>query len=168
MYRRLYFLFSERRDVERIVAELAGRGVPRGRLHTLARDGTDTAGLPGATPRQRRDAGRRLERSLWNANLGLFAVALPGLAAALWAGAQAWAAVALGVLVASFVAGAAFALRVPDTHLEEFREALRHGDILLMVDVPARRVAEIEDFVHRRHPEAVVGGVGWTLNRFGI
>ena len=59
-------------------------------------------------------------------------------------------------------------MHVPDVHLTEFTDALSHGEILLMVDVPASRVAEIEDFVHHRYPEAVVGGVSWTVEGFGI
>lgn len=51
---------------------------------------------------------------------------------------------------------------VHNVHLNEFREALQHGEILLMVDVPVRRVAEIEDLVYHRHPEVTVGGVGWA------
>ncbi len=60
------------------------------------------------------------------------------------------------------------ALKVPDVHLTEFTDALSHGEVLLMVDVPSRRVAEIENFIYHRFPEAVVGGVGWTLDAFGI
>jgi len=33
-----------------------------------------------------------------------------------------------------------------------------------MVDVAARQVANVEDLVHRHHPEAVVGGVGWNVD----
>jgi hypothetical protein len=63
----------------------------------------------------------------------------------------------------TLVAGALFALHVPDTHLDEFRGALSHSEILLMVDVPRQRVAEIEEMVRRRHPEAIPGGIGWTI-----
>lgn len=55
----------------------------------------------------------------------------------------------------------------PDVHLTEFTDALAHGEVLLMVDVPGSRVAEVEDFIHQRYPESVVGGVGWTLDAFG-
>jgi hypothetical protein len=48
-------------------------------------------------------------------------------------------------------------------YLTEFTDALSHGEVLLMIDVPAKRVAEIEDFVHHRYPEACVGGVGWSM-----
>lgn len=54
--------------------------------------------------------------------------------------------------------------RVPDTHLDEFRGALSHSEVLLMVDVPKPRVAEIEKLVGRRHPETIPGGTSWTLD----
>ena len=37
-------------------------------------------------------------------------------------------------------------------------DALSHGEILLMIDIPSNRVLEIENFVHHKYPEAVVGG----------
>ena len=44
----------------------------------------------------------------------------------------------------------------------------RHGEILLMVDVTEERVADIENLVHRHHPEATVGGVSWGTPAFGL
>ena len=43
-----------------------------------------------------------------------------------------------------------------------------HGEVLLMVDVPKRRVFEVEELVHRHYPDATVGGVGWTLEAMDI
>jgi hypothetical protein len=51
---------------------------------------------------------------------------------------------------------------VPNVHLQEFRDALRHGEILLMIDVPQQRVDEVEYRVLARHPEAVAGGSSWN------
>ena len=67
-----------------------------------------------------------------------------------------------------FTAGGMFAMRVADTDLDEFRGVLSHRDVLLMVDVPKWRVAEVEEIVYRRHPEATAGGTGWTINALGI
>jgi hypothetical protein len=69
----------------------------------------------------------------------------------------------VGIMLVAFLAGLGFTSRVPNVHLGEFRDALRHAEILLMVDVPVQQVARVEDRVHRRHPEAAVGGVGWSL-----
>jgi CO/xanthine dehydrogenase FAD-binding subunit len=100
--------------------------------------------------------------------LAVFTLSAVGVVAALRAGSAPAAIVAVAVMIASFVAGATFAFRLPDMHLNEFRAALRHGEIVLMVDIPRRRVAWIEDVVSRRHPAATAGGAGWTLDAFGI
>ena len=62
------------------------------------------------------------------------------------------------IMAANFLIGARFA-HLPNTHLDEFRDALAHGETLLMVDVVEDRVAELEKRVHQHHPEATVGGV---------
>jgi len=45
---------------------------------------------------------------------------------------------------------------------------LEHGEVVLLVDVPFQRVREIEHLVAEPHPEIGVGGVGWTIEAFGI
>jgi len=51
---------------------------------------------------------------------------------------------------------------------DEFHEALRHGELLLMVDVSRDCVEDVEELMRRRHPEAVAGGSGWTPDVFGV
>ena len=67
-----------------------------------------------------------------------------------------------------FFVGEQFAVKNPDVQLTEFTNALSHGEMLLMVDVPRHPVANIEDHVHHRHPEASVGGVGWIVYAFDM
>jgi len=124
--------------------------------------------LPAATKRQRQDAGSRLERQAWNGNLVLFFLATVGLLASLAWSSLVGAALSVALMLLTLAGGTLFALRVPDTHLDEFRGVLSHGEVLLMVDVPKRRVAEIEELLYRRHPEATPGGVGWTIETLGI
>lgn len=168
LYRRLYFLFPDAEHARGVSRELTQAGVDEQQIHAVARDDVDLSALPAATVRQRQDAAGRIESVAWNSNLALFAAAAVALLASLFLQSL-WLAIgALAVMAATFLGGAWFALRVPDVHLDEFREAMRHGEIVLMVDVPAKRVAEIENLVHRRHPEANVGGVGWSIEGLGI
>jgi len=60
---------------------------------------------------------------------------------------------AFGVLVATMVGAA-----VPNSRLKQFDADLEAGRVLLMVDVPFRRSAEITELVVSRHPEAVPRG----------
>ncbi len=163
MKRRLYFLFPDADHTRIVIDELHEAGIDTKHMHAMARDGVDVQSLPPATARQRRDVCCRVENLLWNANLVVFGIALAALAFAAWQSSWTGALAALTVLAATFFVGERFAATIPRAHLHEFREAIAHGEVLLMVDVPPERVAEVEDIVHRRHPEAVVGGVGWSV-----
>jgi hypothetical protein len=71
-------------------------------------------------------------------------------------------------MAATFAFGVWFIARVPDVHLQGFLQELAHGEIVLMVDVPRARAAEIEQRVERRHPQVQSGGSGWTMDAFGV
>lgn len=167
MLRRLFYLFPDEAHAQKVVNELGLKAVDIRRMHAVAH-GVELKTLPRATERQLRDTSFRLERSLWLGNLLLFLSALVAFLVMLAAGEIMWSVMALAVMLACFVAGEQFVVHVPNVHLSEFTDALAHGEVLLMVDVPAYRVAEIDEFVHRHHPEVVSGGVGWTLGCFGI
>ena len=168
MKRRLYFLFSDTGQARSAVADLDGLGVDPGHMHVLARLGIDLSGLPPATERQRRDILKRLEQTLWGGNLVLFGAAFVGLVLAVILGSVIGMVLAVAIMLACFTSGALFALRMPTVHLDEFNEALRHGELLLMVDVSRDCVEDVEELMRRRHPEAVTGGSGWTPDAFGV
>lgn len=167
MLRRLYFLFPDEKHAQRTVDQLINQNIPEQRMHAITH-GVKLTSLPEATERQKKDTAFRVERFLWYANLLLFTVALIIFIASLAATEWFWSGFALATMLISFVAGQQFVVRIPDVHLTEFSDALSHGEILLMVDVAIYRVAEIENFVHKQHPEAAVGGTSWTIDAFGI
>jgi len=167
MLRRLFFLLPDELHASVFVRQLQRFDVPRDRLHAVAGKGRSLEGLPSATARQRRDTVSGIERWLWKANLGLFLFAVLALIVALANGAYLWGVSASIVMLGTFLGGWLFLLRVPETHLAEFHNALAHGEIVLMVDVPKKRVGEIEDLA-RRHPEVTLGGVGWTMSALGF
>jgi len=167
LYRRLYFLFPTVAHARRVTDELIDAGVDSQHIHAVAREDVDLSSLPKTTVRQREDAAGRIESMGWNANLVLFALAAIAFLVSFFLGSLWLGMAGLVVMGATFIGGAWFAVRVPDVHLGE-REAMAHGEIVLMVDVSPTRVAAIEDLVHRRHPEANVGGVGWSIEGLGI
>jgi hypothetical protein len=167
MLRRLFFLFPTEEQTHTAVDELLNRGIRRSRIHAISNT-SELHSLPEATARQRRDTTFKLEKILWAVNLVVFALALMVLLVAIVNGMMLLIAAAISVMVICFFAGEQFVVRVPDVHLTEFTDALSHGEILLMIDVPLQRVAEIEELIHYNHPEAVVGGVGWTVDAFGM
>lgn len=164
MERRLYFTFPRAAQARRAVEELVAGSIPRTAIHTVARDDAGIEDLPAATTAQRHDRVWALERLYWNTNLVVFFVSLLGLLVALYVDRPTVAVAALLVMVATFLAGERFAVRVPHAHLDEQRVPLRHGEVVVMVDVPADRVHEVEAMVSRQHPEAGVGGVGWHIH----
>jgi hypothetical protein len=73
---------------------------------------------------------------------------------------------ALGGAVFGLWASSMVASAVPNSRLKAFQPAIESGKVLMMVDVPMRRVAEICELVERRHPEATSGGVEPTIPAF--
>ncbi len=168
MYRRLYFNLPTANQARSLVAELEKAGVDSARMHATAKNGIDLNRLPQATADQRGDKLWRLERLFWNGNLAVFGVALVALATALFAGWAPAAITALAVMLITFVAGERFAVKLPHDHMSDLRVPLAHGEVVLMVDVPKHRVSDIESLVSRHHPEASMGGVGWTVAALGV
>jgi hypothetical protein len=167
MNRRLYFLIPDKSHALSVVLELSSHGVDLDHIHTLANKKVRLQGLPNAE-HQNRDLGHRIEDLLWKGNLAMFCLALVSLLILpLIIGLTAWLLLPVGIMLATFIGGLLFS-RVPNTHLDEFRDALAHGKILLMADVPQKSVADIENRVHHHHPEATVGGVGWESEVFGF
>ena len=168
MNRRLYFLFPDRAHALAAVTELAGNGVREDSMYALADKNIRLDGLPNATSRQKHDTARRIEKLLWSTNLVLFCLAFGSFITLLILnGLNIWLLVCIGLMVATFLAGLRFT-QVPNTHLDEFQDALAHGEILLMVDTTESRLADIEDRIHRHHPEAAIGGVGWGARTLGL
>jgi len=167
MLRRLFFLFPDEPHAQRAVNQLVSLDIPERRIHAIAKN-IELKSLPQATQRQKNDIAFRIERFLWSADLVVFALALIAFVITLIIGDFIWSMISLAIMAATFIAGEQFVAHVPDVHLSEFVDALSHGEILLMIDVSSNRVSEIEDFVHHKYPEAVVGGVSWSVDAFGL
>jgi hypothetical protein len=169
MKRRLYFLFPDTGHATVVVKELEVHGIERNRMHAIAGQGADLGDLPVASRNQRRDLAARIEDVVWGGNLGLFFVALLALVTMIALPVNGyWLLLPAGIMLVSFLIGLEFATRIPNVHLAEFRDAMRHREILLMIDVPLSQVTRVEELVHRHHPEAVVGGVGWSVDAMQI
>lgn len=167
MLRRLYFLFPDEPHAQCAVDDLLNLDIPERRMHAITKN-VELKTLPQATQRQKNDTAFRIEWFLWTANLAVFGLALIAFIIVLIDASFIWAIIAFAVMAATFIAGEYFVIHVPDVHLKEFTDALSHGEILLMIDVPKNRVAEIEHFVHHKYPVATVGGVSWSVDAFGL
>jgi hypothetical protein len=158
MLRRLYFVLPNETSASATAADLRAAGIDAGHLRIAARE-PGRIRIEGVRIQDAHlDRGARIEHSLWVINLLIFAIAALAFAGLLLGqGLAAWLVLPAAVMAATFGAGLRFT-RIPNAHLQEFADALRHGELVLMADVPPARVAEIEDRVRRRHPDAVAGG----------
>jgi len=166
MDQRLYFLLPDSEHALRIVNELVENGFDPQQMHTIAGKGLSSAGLPESNAHQRNNFAGRIEFWGWRINLALFFLAASVLAVLIFRQAGFWTVLPLAVMVTTFLLGERFA-RLPNAHLQEFRDALQHGEILLMVDVARERVSEVEYRVQAHHPEAVAGGSSWNTPALG-
>ena len=169
MKRRLYFLLPNLGSAQQTADDLLLARVEDRHMHFLARRGTPLAPLHEASHLQKTDAvhGAKLGMAIGGIGgflLGLFIVMTPGEELQFQAGAILVAAVA-GALFGSW-ASLLVALAVPNTRLKRFQADIDDGKILLMVDVPAARVEEIQELVRRRHPEAMDHGLESTVPAF--
>jgi hypothetical protein len=166
MNQRLYFLLPDREHAQDVISQLKERGVNTRQMHTLAGKGLSADGLPASKSILRDDLAGRLEFWGWRSNLALFFISALTLVAMLFMNAGLWMLLPVCLMVISFLLGERFT-HLPNTHLGEFADALKHGEILLMIDIPSERANEIEHSVQDRHPEAVAGGSSWNTPLLG-
>jgi len=157
--RRLFFLLPNREVCKTVVDELKECGTPISHLHVVASVAQRLDGLPEADIWDRTEMKRGLE---WGIGLGgvaglfggLLAVAFPPGGLVLGGGA----------LLSGAAAGAGFGGVVsmlmksdePNHELDDFREELESGALLLMVDVPKERVDPVAELITSRYPEGYV------------
>ena len=74
--------------------------------------------------------------------------------------------IALGGALFGAWASSMVASSVPNSRLKAFEREMESGKVLMMVDVPMRRVHQICELVESKHPEALSGGVEPTIPAF--
>lgn len=159
--RRIYFLVPDIPTAKRTVDELLLARIEERHLHVLAKRGTPLEDLPEASLLQKSDFVPAVQRGLALGGAtgmlaGLVAVALPATPLV----------IAGGVLLATSLAGAGVGawlggmvgMNVGNTRVQQFADAIEHGALLVMTDVPRDRVEEIEARVHSRLPQVEIDG----------
>jgi hypothetical protein len=167
--RRLYFLVPDVPTARKVVDELLLAHVEWRHIHLLAREGTPMEALPEATLAQKSDVVPALQRGI---GAGAATGVLAGLVAMVFP--PAGLTIAGGALAALTLAGAGFGAllstmigaRLPSSRLERFEEAIKNGELLMMVDLPLARVEEVEALVRSHHPEARIEGIDPDIPAF--
>ena len=169
MRRRLYFLLPDIQSARQMRDEMLLARIEIGHLHFLGRRGALPDDLPEANVLQKTDF---VHGAQLGAVIGGVAGTLGGFLVVMFPpeGASlqlvtvllaAFAGTLFGAWASSLVGSA-----VPNSKLNAFHPAIEQGKVLLMVDVPMRRVQEITELVARRHPEAISGGFEPTIPAF--
>jgi len=167
--RRLYFLVPDIEHTRRIVDELLVARIDEKHIHVVAREGTPLEDLPEAGLSQKSDLVPALERGLTLGGMagvvvGLVAVTVPPAGVVLGGGAllaSTLAGAGVGAWMASMIG-----VDVPNTRLAQFEQAIKHGEVLMMVDVARQRVEEIDELVKKHHPEAEIKGTEPAIPEF--
>ncbi|MFV2003910.1 MAG: hypothetical protein ACC650_01840 [Gammaproteobacteria bacterium] len=168
MYRRLFFLFPDKQHTESAIGELHDAGIDKGHMHAILRNKGQRVVLPRTSSHQQHNLAWFTERFLWFGNLTIFAVASVATFATMFWGYWIEPLISLVIAYVAYVAADRFSSDTPHEESTDIQEALDSGEVLLMVDVPKKRAVEIEEKIHRQHPEAKDNGVGLSIDPLGI
>lgn len=167
--KRIYFLVPNPKTAGRIVDELLLARIEQRHIHVVATEGTPLGRLPEAGFLEKSDFFPALQRGIAVGGVtgilaGLIAITFPPAGLTLGGGA----------VLATALAGSGFGAwfssmigtDVANTRHDRFREAIDRDELLMLVDVPKARVAEIEALVKRHHRSAEIEGVEPTIPAF--
>ena len=161
MRRRLYYMLPNVKAARAELDELLLARIEERHIHFLAKEGT----LPDDMP----DCNFLLKTDLIHgAKLGIAIGGIVGLAAGIFLVLFPPEGLTLRTMTILLVTlgGALFggwasgmnAAAIPNKKLEQYSERIEQGQVLMMVDVPVRRMKEIEEMIAKRHPDFSFGG----------
>ncbi len=157
--RRLYCLLPDIESSKAVVSELEESGIPERHLHAIAGLAQDIDDLPRAGLLQKTEL---LHGLVLGSLLGLLAGFLGGLLVMNFppAGLVLGRETVVVCSIAGAVLGAAVSTLISShehSHqLDAFEEAIEEGQILLMVDIAAGKVAQTKKMILSHHPEAEI------------
>ena len=159
--KRIYFLVPDIATTKKIVDDLLLARIEERHIHVIAKRGTPLEDLPEANLLQKSDFIPAVEQGLALGGssgmlAGLIAVALP----------PASTVIAGGILLATTIAGAGVGawisgmvgMSIGNRRTQEFEAAIDAGELLVLADVPAQRVTEIEESVAQHLPTVAIEG----------
>ncbi|WEF32175.1 DUF1269 domain-containing protein [Pseudoduganella chitinolytica] len=155
MRRRLYYLLPDLSAARAMLDELLLARIEERRIHFMSREGTLPDDLPGCSFALKTDL-------VHGAQVGIVMGAIVGflvgftLALTEPYGLE----VPTGTMLLMALGGAVFGAwasgmngcAIPNKKLEQYTDRVQQGQVLMMVDVPVRRLREIEDMIAQRHP----------------
>jgi hypothetical protein len=162
MRRRLYWMLPDLASARRAMNDLLLARIDEPHIHFVARENADLSGLHAANLLQTSDVVRAAQSGLVIGGLaglstGLIVAMFPIIGdTPQWGmvGVMGFVGALLGAWSSSMIG-----CSTPSSRLKRFEEAIQHGGLLLMVDVPRSRLQEIETMLQDEHPEGRFEGV---------
>ena len=169
MRRRLYVICPDLQAAQQTMNDLLLARIDERHIHVLATRGAPMDGLNEANVLQRSDLVHGAEVGLvlggiGGVLLGVLLLLMPP--AGLKLQLVTVLITALGGALFGTWASSLVAASVPNTKLLAFAKDIEAGKYLMMVDVPFRRVEEIQKLLRKRHPEDKDGGVEPSMPAF--
>jgi hypothetical protein len=158
--RRIYFLVPNITIAHKIVDELRSEGIEDRHIHILAKRDTPLGDLPEAGVTIKTDFIPAIERG---AVLGGTTGLLGGLVGLRFAGFAIAGGAVLGILIASAtissLAAGLIGISLGNTRLKKYEQAIEHGELLVLLDIPKDRIEAISKLIIKHHPEAAFEGI---------
>lgn len=161
MKRQLYYSLPDIAHTQKVHEELIELNIPDSSFHVVLKDEAQIDGINDVRSLNDRNRDYFLEWFLWRLNLSVFAIAFLSLVSLLIWQPSYYLFIPVAVMVITFLIGFYFSLRIPNVHWDEFVSAILHGEVLLIIDVPTDDLHLLDNVIHKRHPEAISGGVCW-------
>lgn len=160
MSKRLYFMLPDTRVCCAVVTELKTMGISHKHMHAIADIEQSLEGLPKASMLQKTEFIHGLESGLSVGGIagllcGLLTVSFPP--AGLVLGGAAVAATTLAGAGFGAIVSALVATDIPNHEVDAFEEGIMKGQILLIVDVPRKRVEEFIEMIKAHHAVVEIG-----------
>ena len=161
MNRRLYFMLPNIASAEKTADDLLLARFEDKRMHFMAKPGTHLGKLHEAGYSIRNDLLRGAEvglvtGGLFGLVLGVVLYATQPVGIALQPVIILAMAVLFGVLGAW--SSSMIGIALPNSQLSQFEDEIEQGKVLLIIDVPRKRVEEVRALIGRTHPEANARG----------
>lgn len=161
MRRRLYYVLPNIPAARAMLDELLLARIEERHIHFMAREGTLPKDMPECSFVIKTDL-------IHGAQLGVLIGGIVGFLAGvllvlmppegLTMRTAAILLMALGGALFGAWASGMNASAIPNKKLEKYADRIQNGEVLMMVDVPLRRIREIEDMIAARHPDFSFGG----------
>jgi len=151
MLRRIFFLLPDKKHIGNVVKDLSYQGVQRSQMLIVSGKSKDPI--------------YELEKRLWTGNIVLFFISLFAAVFIFALELYFYIIPLLAIMIVCLTLGTLFAIKTPNVHISDFNSAMKHGEVLLVVDSRKQQVHSIIHHLNRKHPEVTTGGVGWTFSR---